>query len=103
MHRPHDAGNAAAPTESVRAGETGQVNSNRSSGVRRAVGASPEVIEHHARRHTAECGRSDGYEWLCDCGTTVVIVCGCGNPQFVAVSPGTWCPHAAELTAAVAR
>ena len=97
---PPDRHNRRRPRLGPRASEqrTGQVNSNWSRRVRQSPGASLEVIEHHARRHAVECRRRDGYEWLCPCATTVVIVCGCGSPQFVAASPGTWCHHADEIT-----
>jgi len=94
--RPPDPERAAAPTE-VEAGErvTGDDDSHGTRRVRQSLGASLEVIEHHARRHAdAGCRAVGAAEQVCPCGTTVVLVCGCGSPQFVAVSPGTWCPHA---------
>jgi hypothetical protein len=66
------------------------------------VGASREVIEHHARQHP--CGEHVGarHVW-CSCGTTVALVCdACQQPVFMATRPGSWCPHAAGLVEAAA-
>jgi hypothetical protein len=59
------------------------------------VGASPEVIAHHARRHG--CGAVlDGI--FCPCGDALAFVCpACDRAVFLAVKAGTWCPHAEEL------
>lgn len=61
------------------------------------IGASEEVIRHHASEHPCPPG-VPADERVCPCGSTVAICCGrCEEPVFVAVQPGSWCEHAEEL------
>jgi hypothetical protein len=63
---------------------------------RNPIGASAEVIEHHARLHP--CGPQEAISVVCPCGTTHAICCmKCREPVFGAVMPGTWCRHAVDL------
>ena len=60
------------------------------------VGASPEVLRHHAAQHP--CRDAETFEVLCPCGSCVAICCAeCRDPVFLAVLPGSWCEHAQEL------
>lgn len=59
------------------------------------LGASEEVLRHHAEQHGCPEDDSPPREVMCPCGTTVAIVCAsCGDPVFICVKPGTWCQHA---------
>jgi hypothetical protein len=63
---------------------------------KRRVGASAEVIRHHAEVHP--CGRHPAREVWCICGTTAALVCRVHREAvFGVVMPGTWCIHAVEL------
>jgi hypothetical protein len=63
---------------------------------RNPIGASLEVIEHHAAQHP--CGRHRAVEVWCPCRTTLALVCRRhGEAVFGVVVPGTWCRHAHEL------
>ena len=59
------------------------------------TGASREVLAHHARQHG--CGAVlDGR--FCPCDDAIAFVCSaCDRVVFLAVRPGTWCAHAAEV------
>jgi hypothetical protein len=57
------------------------------------VGASHEVLSHHAAQHPCEDHGSTVLN--CPCGSTAAILCdACGLPLFLSVEPGTWCEHA---------
>lgn len=58
------------------------------------VGASPEVIRHHAAQHQKMCGCVGGYVHICPCGRAHLLRCDRDLPVFVAVMPGTMCQHA---------
>ncbi len=63
-----------------------------------AVGASPEVLEHHDALHRARCPGDGALVKSCSHGTTVLIACSsCREAVFVALQPGTECHHAAEV------
>lgn len=52
------------------------------------IGASHEVIEHHAKQHVAQCGQHGAIERVCPCGATTVICCrGCHDVVFVCTDP----------------
>lgn len=61
------------------------------------VGASEEVIRHHADQHA--CG-DVGHVQIrsCPCGRSRALCCpSCGEPVFVASLPGLPCQHLAEV------
>jgi hypothetical protein len=63
------------------------------------VGASAEVLRHHAKRHERRCPSARANIGPCPCGPTHVIACDrCGAAVFVAVAPGTWCMHAEAVS-----
>lgn len=62
------------------------------------VGASEEVIAHHAAAHP--CADASVAHVLCPCGRCVALVCRqCEQAVFVAVAPieGSPCVHATKL------
>lgn len=61
------------------------------------IGASPEVIEHHADLHP--CVDAKAVEVACPCGNTVAIFCDeCREPVFLALQPDREpCIHFREL------
>ena len=65
------------------------------------VGASAEVLEHHAASHKRDCGPDIGaVERICPWGNILVWQCKrCGEGVFWTYE--AWCEHAAELWASV--
>jgi hypothetical protein len=60
------------------------------------VGASPEVIEHHAKLHARGCLFGKASIVPCGCGLSHAINCSqCGGVVFYAVAPRSWCEHIA--------
>jgi hypothetical protein len=63
-----------------------------------AIGASREVIEHHARLHDRTCPNGDAVVLMCEHRRTVVFVCTeCLQTVFGVFAPGDPCHHAAEV------
>jgi hypothetical protein len=61
------------------------------------VGASEEVIAHHAQQHACDPG-ADCEAVMCPCGKSAALVCtACHQPVFVALSGAVMCQHAREL------
>ena len=66
------------------------------------VGASPELLAEHAKRHSATCpGEGEAHEVPCPCGGALAIVCAeCGDAVFLVLLAEPPCSHAAELLGA---
>lgn len=60
------------------------------------VGASLEVLEHHATQHP--CPPAEPRLAICPCGRSLALVCPtCDEPVFGVAAPGEACEHLLEL------
>lgn len=62
------------------------------------IGASEEVLRHHAVEHGRRCPSSRPVEMRCEHGSTILIACSrCREQVYLVVAPDTCCSHAAEV------
>lgn len=68
------------------------------------IGASLEVLKHHAQQHIDRCGEERGTMRVCPCGATAAICCArCDDILFLATSTHRPpCRHARPLLPAAA-